>query len=149
MRSPIAYRTRHLALLGALLIGCGAAPRTIVLVSGPYEANALLTAHPPEVGRNITPILLEQSERTTQQLVWVRDREQPHVHKTHDLIVTILRGGGTMWLRDREIPMRVGDIAVVPAGTPHWFANGGDEPSAAFVVFAPPHDGGDNVPVTP
>lgn len=126
-----------LPLLALLLAACAAAPRMIVLPSGPRSVESLLAEHRPEVGRNITPFVLERSERTTQQLVFVRDREEPHEHAGQDLIVTVLRGHGTLWLGERQVPMHEGDVAVVPAGLRHWFVNQGDEPAAAFVILAP------------
>ena len=138
-----------LAALAAVAAGCGAAPRTLVLARGPESADALLAAHPPEHGKNITPYLIDESKFTSRHLIWVRDREVPHLHAKHDLVVTVLRGQGTLWLRDKEIPMAAGDLAVVPAGVPHWFVNSGDTPAAAFAVFSPPSDNSDFVPVTP
>ncbi len=145
MRAPALIPT----LVTVLLAGCAAGGGVVILDSGPRPVGALLAAHPPEVGRNITPFLLESSEHSSRHLVWVRDREAPHLHPRHDLVVVVLEGHGSLWVRDREVPMRAGDIATVPAGVPHWFVNLGDEPAAAFVVFSPPSDGGDNVPVTP
>lgn len=126
-----------LLALAALLAACSATSRSVILVSGPQSAEALLAAYQPEPGRNITPFLLARTERTSQHLIFVRDREQPHEHAAQDLTVTLLRGHGILWLSDRELPMREGDIAVVPAGVTHWFMNQGGEPAAAFVVFAP------------
>lgn len=138
-----------LTLVVAVVAGCGAAPRTIVLARGPESADALLAAHLPEHGTNITRYLIDESKFTSRHLVWVRDREVPHIHAKHDLVVMLLRGKGTLWLRDKEIPMAVGDIAVVPAGVPHWFVNTGDAPSASFAIFSPPSDNSDFEPVNP
>lgn len=121
-----------------LLAACSAPPRSVILESGPRSVPELLAAYRPEPGRNITPYPLGRTERTSQHLVFVRDREQPHLHPTQDLIVTVLEGHGTLHLAEREIPLCAGDVAVVPAGVEHWFANESDEPSAAFVVYAPP-----------
>lgn len=139
----------RLAGLVALVYGCAATPRTIVLARGPQSADALLAAHLPERGRNITPYLIDESKFTSRHVIWVRDREVPHVHAKHDLVVMVLRGQGTLWLRDAAIPMAVGDAAVVPAGVPHWFVNTGDAPAAALAIFSPPSDNRDFVPVTP
>lgn len=136
------------ALLWAASTGCGS-PRTLILDRGPEQIEAMLAARPPDPGRNITPYLLEASEHSSRHLIWVRDGESPHLHASHDLVVTILQGSGTLWLRGQPIPMRPGDTAAVAAGTPHHFVNGGSEPAAAFVVFAPPSDGSDNVPLSP
>lgn len=121
-----------------LLAACSATPRTVILESGPRSVPELLAAYRPEPGKNITPYLLGRTERSSQHLVFVRDREQPHQHATQDLIVTVLEGHGTLHLAGREMPMRAGDVAVVPAGVEHWFANESDQPAAAFVVYAPP-----------
>jgi len=129
-----------------LLSSCSSAPRTIILGTKADPATALLAAHPPEAGRNITPILLEKNSYSSVHLVWVRDREEPHLHAVHDLVVLVLRGEGSLFVNGRERPMAAGDVAAIPAGTPHQFVNRGDEPAAAFVVFSPPSDGSDNVP---
>ena len=130
--------------------GCtAAAPRTLVLSHGPETATALMAAHPPEAGRNVTPYFLEESRHTSRHLIWIRDRETPHFHANHDLVVVLLEGRGTLWLHGQEIPMTVGDVAVIPAGAPHYFVNTGDKPAAAFAVYSPPSDGGDVVPVAP
>jgi len=145
----MANRRTLLALaLPALLAACNTpSPRTIVLARGPETTAALLAAHPPEEGRNITPYLLGESQRTSRHLVWIRNREPPHMHAKHDLLVTIIRGQGTLFLSEMEIPLHEGDVAFVPAGIPHYFVNTSDTPSASFAVYSPPSDGSDVVPV--
>jgi mannose-6-phosphate isomerase-like protein (cupin superfamily) len=140
----------RLALItaAALIAGCTTSQRTVILADGSKPVESLLAARPADPGKNITAYLLDQSERTSRHLIWVRDGEQPHVHATHDLMVTVLSGQGILWMGGQPFAMEVGDTAVVSAGTPHYFLNRGDEPAAAFVVFAPPSDGSDNVPVT-
>jgi mannose-6-phosphate isomerase-like protein (cupin superfamily) len=130
----------------ALAAGCTSAPRTIVLPRGPESAAALLAAHPAEAGRNITPYPLAESPDSSRLLVWIRDREQLHIHAKHDLTVVLLRGQGTLQLRDQQIPMAEGDIAFIPAGTPHAFVNAGTEPAASFATFSPQYDGTDTSP---
>jgi len=41
----------------------------------------------------------------------------------------------------------VGDIVHIPRGAPHYFVNTAAEPTVAFVIFSPPFDGKDNIPV--
>jgi mannose-6-phosphate isomerase-like protein (cupin superfamily) len=43
--------------------------------------------------------------------------------------------------------MNAGDTATIIRGERHFFVNRGSEPAAAFVTFAPPYDGDDNLPV--
>lgn len=132
---------------GAVILcaGCGGAARQVAIGPEAQAVDRLLAAHPAEAGRNVSPVLLHRSERSSCHLVYVRDRERPHFHATHDLLVTVVEGEGTLWIAGTPIAMRAGDVAAVEAGTPHHFVNGGRRPAAAFVVFSPPSDGSDHV----
>jgi quercetin dioxygenase-like cupin family protein len=81
--------------------------------------------------------------------VQIRDREQPHLHAAHDLVVTLLVGNGELHLRGTSQRMEGGDVAIIPRGVPHYFVNTGSAPAAAFVTMAPPAERPDQVPVPP
>jgi len=83
---------------------------------------------------------------TSHHVVWIRDREQPHRHDAHDLIVVMLSGSGFMRLGDEERPVGPGSILYVPRGTVHAFRNAGSEPASAYAVYTPAFDGRDRVP---
>jgi mannose-6-phosphate isomerase-like protein (cupin superfamily) len=106
-----------------------------------------LEQHPLPADQNIKAELLGRSESLSYHIVQIRNREQPHMHATHDLSVTLVHGEGSLFVRDTPLAMRSGDVAIVPRGTPHYFVNQGSEPAVAFVTFAPPSDGSDNVPL--
>ena len=108
---------------------------------------ALLAGHPLAATQNISALPLGRTDTISYHLVQIRDREQPHIHVTHDLVVTLLRGKGQLFVRSQPQEMHPGDVAVVAHGTPHYFVNTDCTPSAAFVTFAPPYDGTDQVPV--
>ncbi len=108
---------------------------------------ALLAAHRLLKGENVSALALGRTEACSYHLVQIRDREQPHVHATHDLAVTLLRGNGSLAIQGQVHEMQAGDVAVVPRGTPHYFVNSDSEPAVAFVTFAPPFDGTDQLPV--
>jgi quercetin dioxygenase-like cupin family protein len=110
---------------------------------------ALLAAHPLPVGQNIRALLLGRTDALSCHLVQIRDRERPHIHATHDLAVTLLKGKGQLYVDGIPHEMRSGDVAVVPHGTPHYFVNADSAPAAAFVTFAPPYDGTDQIPIAP
>lgn len=110
---------------------------------------AFLAAHPLPATQNISALPLGHTDALSYHLVQIRDREQPHIHAAHDLAVTLLRGRGQLYVHGEPQEMRPGDVAVVPRGTPHYFVNSDGAPAAAFVTFAPPYDGADQVPVTP
>jgi mannose-6-phosphate isomerase-like protein (cupin superfamily) len=145
-------RTLRAAVIASVVLSgaaCARAPH-IITPETPAVDNRLtdfLAAHPLPVGQNISALPLGRTDALSYHLVQIRDREQPHVHATHDLVVTLLRGSGQLYVRDEPQPMRCGDVAVVPRGTPHHFVNTGRAPAAAFVTFAPPYDGADQVPV--
>lgn len=107
---------------------------------------ALLAAHPLSATQNISALRLGRTDTISYHLVQIRDREPPHIHATHDLVVTLLHGKGRLFVRGQPQEMHPGDVAVVPHGTPHYFVNTDCAPSAAFVTFAPPYDGTDQVP---
>lgn len=134
----------------ATLTGCASTNPRLLLpaVAGAASRSAeeLIESHPVPKGQNILPLLLGQTESLSYHLVQIRDRESPHIHASHDLVVTLLRGEGALHQGESVLPMHAGDTAVVPKGVPHFFVNTGDQPAAAFVTFAPPYDGKDNVP---
>lgn len=134
------------ALSSALAAACAGPARHLVLEPhGAESVDDVISRRPAEEGRNITAFLLGKTERASRHLVHIRDRERPHYHAEHDLTVLLLRGEGTIWVAGAPYAMRSGDVAVVDAGTPHYFVNQGDEPASAFVVFSPPSDGSDQV----
>ena len=145
---------RRLLIASCVLgfFGCTRTTPPHVFVPDQYAAGGtsvetILAAHPLPSGQNISALALGRTESCSYHLIQIRDREQPHVHTVHDLAVTVLQGTGRLYIRGQPREMRSGDVAVVPHATPHYFVNTGADPAAAFVIFAPPYDGKDQVPV--
>ena len=132
-------RGRILIAAVVCLFGCSQQPARVFL--GPHlgqlSYDALLAATPLAPGENIRVRELEHGANSSVSLVQIRDREQPHIHSRYDLTVLLAKGSGTLWLNGEALAMHEGDTAFVPKGTPHYFVNGGPEPAAALVVFAP------------
>ncbi len=143
-------KTLVIACVVFAVAGCATVPR-LVLPDGngasQTDLDALLASAPLAAGENIRAVALGHTETSSYHLVQVRDRERPHVHAVHDLSVTVLRGSGTLFIAGVAHELRPGDVAVVPRGTAHYFVNTASTPSVAFVTFAPPYDGKDQVPV--
>jgi mannose-6-phosphate isomerase-like protein (cupin superfamily) len=144
------------AALGSIAFGCAQRP--------PAPTTAVLDALFPESRRTESLAALTDSEslasgeafrlreigrdaNTSHHLVWIRDREQPHRHDRHDLLVVMLRGHGFMRLGDEEREVGEGSILYVPRGTPHAFRNTAGEVAVAYAVYAPAFDGTVRVPV--
>ena len=69
----------------------------------------------------------------------VQDGNVPkHLHPNTNEIQYILEGTGTIWLGDKEVKVKPGDLVVIPKGTPH----GGSKPDGrtlkAIAIKTPP-----------
>jgi quercetin dioxygenase-like cupin family protein len=130
-----------------LLVGCAAhQPRIYVGELAP-GLDAFLAAHPIASGANIRADEVGRTPGSSYQLVQVRGGESPHRHAAHDLTVVVLRGQGVLTLAESETRLGADDVVVVPRGAVHWFTNAGRDPAVALVVFTPPLDAPDTVPV--
>jgi len=98
-------------------------------------------------GEAFKVVELGRDAHTSHHLVWIRDREVPHRHDRHDLVVVMLRGHGAMRLGAEERAVGEGSILYVPRGTVHAFRNASPEPAAAYAVYTPAFDGTDRIPV--
>lgn len=107
----------------------------------------LLSANPLSPGQNIRVTTLGKGKEVSHHLVQIRDREKPHVHRSHDLTVLMLKGKGYLMLEQKQIELRKGDVLFIPQGSVHYFVNTFSEPSVGLAVFSPVFDGKDAIPV--
>jgi mannose-6-phosphate isomerase-like protein (cupin superfamily) len=149
---PFNYTLVLAGLLGALL---GCTPYQIPYVFLQYDKELrqvdlvkVLADNPLKPGENTKLITLGQGQGASHHVVQIRDRESPHLHKAHDGTVIMARGRGYLVMDKRQIRLAAGDIVHIPRGVPHYYVNTDLEPTVAFVIFAPPFDGKDNVPAT-
>ena len=71
--------------------------------------------------------------------VSIQDGNVPkHLHPNTNELQYILEGTGTIWLGDKEVTVKPGDLVVIPKGTPH----GGSKPQGralkAIAIKTPP-----------
>ena len=71
--------------------------------------------------------------------VAIQDGSPPkHLHENANEIQYILEGKGTIWLGDKEVAVKQGDLVIIPKGTPH----GGTKPDGrtikAIAIKTPP-----------
>jgi mannose-6-phosphate isomerase-like protein (cupin superfamily) len=69
----------------------------------------------------------------------IQDGNPPkHLHPNANEIQYILEGTGTIWLGDKEVRVKPGDLVIIPHGTPH----GGTKPDGrtikAIAIKSPP-----------
>ncbi len=149
MNAPTARRTRFAALVAGtmlLLPACAAREPQLLTPGPPTITAAAATTKPLRPGESIRPLELRRSDSASISLIRIRDRESPHMHTRYDLTVVLVEGTGTLWLDGAPLPMRIGDVAFIPRGVPHWFVNESSAPAAALVTFAPAYTGPDQVP---
>ncbi len=102
----------------------------------------LVAAAHPDI--EITEIKRTPTESIHRVRVWTR--EAPHLHTTHDSEVTLVRGGGILYLNGVAHTLKVGDRINIPRKVPHYFVHQSTEPySEAKVIFKPPFDGKDRI----
>ena len=63
-----------------------------------------------------------------------------HMHPNTNEIQYILDGTGTIWLGDKEVKVKPGDLIVIPKGTPHGGTkpDSGSAPIKAIALKTPP-----------
>ena len=146
---------RILTLLTLAVVAFAAAPETPKPVLDALFPTGRVTLplaelaakFPLEKGRDFQVFEVGRDAHTSQHVVWIVDREVPHRHDTHDLVVVMLRGYGSMRLGSETLPVGPSSILYVPRGTPHAFTNASGEPALAYAVYTPAFDGKDRVPV--
>ena len=133
-----------------LVFSCAPAPRVSLQYGTELkqaDISKVLADNPLGASENIKITTLGQGPGVSHHLVQVRDREKPHLHKFHDGTVIMIRGQGYLMMENRRIDLSASDIVYIPRGAVHYFVNTAGLPSVAFVVFSPPFDGKDTVPV--
>lgn len=98
-------------------------------------------------GQEILIHNLGKTEGLSSHLVWIKTKENPHFHAEHDGTVLLLRGQGVLKLGKQEITLHPGALVSIPRKVPHFFTNHSSLPALAYVIFSPPFDGKDVVPV--
>jgi mannose-6-phosphate isomerase-like protein (cupin superfamily) len=97
---------------------------------------------------NIRVVTLGKTDQVSHHIALIRDREPYHIHKNHDLTVSVLNGTGSIVIEGTRYPCEPGTVIFIPRGTAHAYINGDKRfVSAAFVVFSPPFDGKDRIVV--
>jgi len=71
--------------------------------------------------------------------VSIQDGNVPkHLHPNTNELQYILEGTGTIWLGDKEVTVKPGDLVVIPKGTPHGGSKPNGRPLKAIAIKTPP-----------
>lgn len=135
---------------GLILSACVSGPHFYLQYGSEYreiDLNKILADNPLAPGENIKVANLGRSASASQHVVQIRDREVLHLHKIHDVTVTLLRGHGYLVLAQRRVTLKAGDVIHIPRGVAHQYVNTSTEPTVGLAVYAPAFDGKDTHPV--
>jgi mannose-6-phosphate isomerase-like protein (cupin superfamily) len=99
----------------------------------------------PEPYENIHVQKLDEDERVSTFLIWIKDEVREHHHATHSEVVYIVEGHGSLWLGGVLHPIKAGDYVYIPAGTPHRVRVESDIAMKAISIQTPMFDGSDRV----
>ena len=71
--------------------------------------------------------------------VSVQDGNVPkHMHPNTNEIQYILEGTGTIWLGDKEVTVKAGDMVIIPKGTAHAGTKPDGHPFKSIAIKTPP-----------
>ena len=69
----------------------------------------------------------------------IQDGSPPkHLHANAHEIQYILEGTGTIWLGDKEVTVKPGDLVIIPKGTPHAGTKPSGRTIKALAIKTPP-----------
>jgi mannose-6-phosphate isomerase-like protein (cupin superfamily) len=112
--------------------------------SSPLSPKELLSI-PPTLPTVLETVVLPQG--VSLHRIQVTAREELHLHKERDLYGIVISGGGILWIGNEYRPVKEGELFFIPKGTPHAFINPSSSPSLLWVLFTPPYDGKDRIPL--
>ena len=132
-----------LSIAAAFAAGCGVthfmrpalAADTItaqIIHTGELEGDAISPANAGGM-RNKTFVSVDGAT------ISIQDGSPPkHLHNDANEIQYILDGTGTIWLGDKEVPVKPGDLIIIPKGTPHGGTKVTGRTLKAIAIKSPP-----------
>jgi mannose-6-phosphate isomerase-like protein (cupin superfamily) len=123
-----------LSLATAFAAGCG-----VIHLLRPALAAESITAQIIHTDANKTGFRSRTFVSADGATVSIQDGNVPkHMHPNTNEMQFILEGTGTVWLGDKEVPVKPGDLIVIPKGTPHGGTKPNGRPFKAIAIKTPP-----------
>ena len=103
-----------------------------IIHTGELEGDAISAANAGGM-RNKTYVSVDGAT------ISIQDGSPPkHLHANANEIQYILDGTGTIWLGDKEVPVKPGDLVIIPKGTPHGGTKVTGRTIKAIAIKSPP-----------
>ncbi len=136
---------RHISMFGILAgllfvlspaVNVNAADTAIPIIT---HIDEILNANPIEAGQKSRMIKIAEDDTIT--LFVVRAIEgfalKPHLHKTHDESVFVIRGTGEMLINDKLVDIKPGSLHYNSIGKVHSIKQTGKEELVIISIFTP------------
>lgn len=105
-----------------------------------------------EVSKTTLPIVeLAKQNDEFRQVLWTGDHTQlvlmavpengeigGEVHEGHDQLLYFVEGEGEATIGETKVPVKSGDVSIVPSGTFHNFRNTGSGMLKLYTTYCPP-----------
>jgi mannose-6-phosphate isomerase-like protein (cupin superfamily) len=125
-----------LSIFLATLVSIDAADTTSQIIN---HIDEILQANPLKAGEKAQTITIAQDDTISLLVlrvtpgVWVK----PHVHKTHDETVYVIKGTGQLLINDKWVDIKPGSLHFNPMGKVHSVKSTGNEPLVVISIFTP------------
>lgn len=117
-----------------LMIGCAAPDSNVFSSNGAVHYSDW---YDKNLTNDFAVIGLDATSQVSTSLFMLKGAEDKHIHKEHDLTITIIRGKALIHFSEHSIMLKPGDVVIVPKGEVHWFENKGAEPVLMLIASAP------------
>lgn len=117
----------------------GREPRLVWEGSGlPRVEDATAVAQAlPQAGPGLRRGVWGEGSDATYHLLETEIPEPPHLHAHHDLTVIVLRGRGTLFVEDRQVDVRAGDVLYIIRGRVHHFHPAPGTTVTGLAIYTP------------
>jgi quercetin dioxygenase-like cupin family protein len=114
-------------------------------VGHPIPFAGVVRGHPidPQTGATITPVA--RGELATANVWQLTARIPAHFHRSHEEVIFVQSGTGTVRVGDQTFALQTGDLLLVPQNVVHSVQATGERPFRGVSVFGPAFDGQDRV----
>lgn len=105
----------------------------------------ILKANPLPAGQKAQMIKVAEDNAITLYVLRVTGGVElkPHIHKTHDETVYVIRGTAQMFINNKWVDLKAGSIHFNPMGKVHGVKQTGTEPLVVMSIFTPALKGPD------
>ena len=103
------------------------------------QLDDILNQNPLPAGQKAQTIKIAEDNTITFTIMRVTEGAglKPHLHKTHDEVIYVIRGTGQIFVNDTWIDVKPGSVHFNPMGKVHSSKQTGNEPLVGISIFTP------------